>query len=83
MIEVKTQKRYKCDFCKRRGIKRKMEFHEVNCYRNPNRVCSTCKNTGKYMQDMGDDNATEVEFDCPYCGAFDKEKLKQIENYSR
>lgn len=77
MKEVKTQKRYKCDFCKKRGIKRKMEFHEKNCYRNPNRECSACKNTGKVS--AGDDYNTPV--DCPYCSAFSKEKLAEIEKY--
>jgi len=81
MKEVKTQKRYKCDFCKKRGIKRKMEFHEVNCYRNPKRVCSTCNNTGKYDQETGADSPAYIEADCPYCSAFDKNKLKEIEDY--
>jgi len=81
MKEVKTQKRYKCDFCKKRGIVRTMKFHEQNCYRNPRRVCSTCNNTGKYEYDAGDDNSTMVEATCPYCEKFDKQKLEDIKEY--
>ena len=81
MIEVKTQKRYKCDFCKKRGVKRIVLFHEPNCYRNPNRMCFTCNNTGKYEYDAGDDNSTIVEATCPYCEKFDKQKLEEIEKY--
>ena len=81
MIEVKTQKRYKCDFCKKRGIKKTILFHERNCYRNPNRVCSNCNNTGKYEYDAGDDNSTIAEATCPYCEAFDKQKLEDIKKY--
>ena len=83
MIEVKTQKRYKCDFCKKRGIKRKMEFHELNCYRNPSRICSKCENVGWIMEDMGDENSTMVKFDCPYCKAFDPKKKAEIEKYEK
>lgn len=77
MIEVKTQKRYKCDFCKKRGIKKNIAWHEGNCFRNPNRVCSACENTGKIS--AGDDYNTPI--DCPYCASFDKQKLKEIEEY--
>ncbi len=77
MKEVKSQQRYKCDFCKVRGIKKKMLWHEKNCYRNPNRVCSDCENTGKVS--AGDDYNTPV--DCPNCTAFDKNKLLEIEKY--
>jgi len=83
MKEVKTQKKYKCDFCKKRGIKRKIAWHEGNCYRNPNRICSTCNNTGKYDCDVGDDNGTIVEMDCQYCASFDANKLKEIEEYEK
>ena len=76
MKEVKTQKRYKCDFCKKRGIKRKMEFHEGICYRNPNRMCVECKNTGKTIMDL---EGFRSEVDCHYCSAFDKKKLEEIE----
>lgn len=81
MKEVKTQKRYKCDFCKKRGIKRKIEWHEINCYQNPNRICSQCNNTGKYEVHYGDDNDTTGMEDCQFCKAFDKEKFDEIKKF--
>lgn len=77
MKEVKTQKRYKCDFCKKRGIKQKMEWHEKNCYQNPNRFCTACDNTKQIS--AGDDYNTPI--DCPYCKAFDKQKFEEIKKY--
>lgn len=83
MIPVKSQQKYKCNFCKKRGIKRKMEFHEINCYRNSKRLCSYCKNVGWKYESAGDDNDTQIKVDCPYCGAFSKTKLKEIEKYEK
>lgn len=76
MIPVKSQQKYKCDFCKKRGIKRKMEFHEGICFRNPNRVCFECKNTGKTIVDL---EGFRSEVDCHYCASFDAKKLKEIQ----
>jgi len=81
MKEVKTQKRYKCDFCKKRGIKRKMIFHEQNCYQNPNRLCSYCENDGWKYESAGDENDTQIKVNCPYCSAFDKQKFEDIKKY--
>ena len=81
MKEVKTQQRYKCDFCKKRGIKRKMEFHEGICYRNPSRICSYCENVGWKYESAGDENDTQIKVDCPYCKAFDPKKKEEIEKY--
>ena len=46
MKEVRTQQRYKCDFCKYRSTKSVMEKHEKRCYRNPDRFCDYCENRG-------------------------------------
>lgn len=82
MKEVKTQKRYKCDFCKTRGIKRKLEFHEGICFRNPNRVCVACGNSkvlevevGLHPDTLG--IITETR-DCHFCAQFDEQILKEI-----
>lgn len=83
MKPVKTQPKYKCDFCKKRGIKRVMNFHEPMCYRNPNRVCSFCQNTGKVEVAYGDEHDTRGIEDCSACSKFDKEKLKEIEEYEK
>ena len=79
MKEVKSIQRYKCDFCKKRGIKRVMNFHEKTCYRNPNRICFMCENTGTVS--AGDDYNTPVT--CPVCEGIDEEKLKRIEEYEK
>lgn len=81
MKKVKSMQRYKCDFCKKRGIKRTMLFHEVNCYQNPNRVCSQCNNTGTYEVHYGDDNDTTGMEECQFCKAFSKEKFEEIKKY--
>lgn len=76
MIPVKTMPRFKCDFCKKRGISQKIKWHEKNCFRNPNRICSACDNT-KFIS-AGDDYNTQI--DCIYCAKFDPNKVKEIED---
>jgi len=76
MKEIKTHKRYRCDFCKKTGIKRKMEWHEKMCFRNPNRFCSECNNTG-LVDVYGDHWLGQTE--CTYCAKMDKELLKEID----
>jgi len=76
MIPVKTQQKYKCDFCKYRSVKHRVEIHEKRCYRNPNRFCDFCKNDGYTMEWV--DEVGDVKVDCPYCAKFDKEVLEQI-----
>ena len=75
--------RYKCDFCKKRGIKRIIERHEINCYQNPNRICSRCNNTGKYTVEYGDDYGTTGIEDCEFCKAFSKERFEEIKKYKK
>ena len=77
MKEVKTQKRYKCDFCNKRSVKRVIEIHEKRCFRNPNRFCDYCDNVG-YFEEHIAGVGTHKE-DCPYCKMFDKKMLKEIE----
>ena len=42
------RKRYKCDFCKNKIYfnKSACEAHEYKCYKNPNRHCLNCDDTG-------------------------------------
>lgn len=76
MIPVKVMPRFKCDFCKKRGTRTSMEKHERICFRNPDRFCDTCKNTGEVEEsDMG----YYGKVPCYYCGKFDPEMLKEIE----
>lgn len=77
MKEVKTLQKYKCDFCKMRSTKARMEIHEKRCFRNPNRFCDFCSNTGEIIEH--EDNIGKLSHPCPYCSSFDGEKLRQIE----
>ena len=77
MKPIKTQQRYRCDFCSRTGIKRTMLVHEKRCYRNPNRFCDYCDNKG-YIMEFYEGIGTR-RMDCPYCSQFDPKMLKEIE----
>lgn len=78
MIEVKVQKRYKCDFCKYRSVKHVVAKHEKRCYRNPDRFCDFCENNGFTMECIAD-GFPDQKIDCHYCSKFDEKKLKEIE----
>ena len=79
MIPVKTQPRFKCDFCKKRSTRAGMELHERRCYRNPDRFCDYCQNTGI----EAGDGSKDFYPPCPYCAKFDKQQLADIEAYER
>lgn len=66
MTPVKSLQRYKCDYCKHRGIKRRMEWHEKVCYYNLNRECDTCAGTGQQWVD-GDEDWEGYYIDCKPC----------------
>ncbi len=83
MKEVKVMPKFKCDFCKKRGIKRVMASHEQTCYRNPQRVCYACKNTGQVEVHYGDDHDTTGMENCKACEKFDEEMIKRIEHYEK
>lgn len=48
--------RYLCDFCKHKVyfMKSACQSHEDKCYKNPNRNCPTCQNTGVEQHDILD-----------------------------
>lgn len=71
---VKSLPKYKCDFCKRRSVKSAMERHEKICFRNPDRYCELCKNTGYTGNDYD-----EPKVPCYYCKGFNKKMLEEIE----
>lgn len=77
MRAVKTIQKYQCDFCKKRSVRHIIELHEKRCFRNPNRYCDYCDNTGKVTEDFDIYHSREV--DCPYCRQFDAQKLKEIQ----
>lgn len=82
MIPVKTMPRFKCDFCKKRGVRAAMEKHERRCYRNPNRFCDGCQNTGKMkFEEYQGDYEVWVEGDCTYCAKFNQQMKDEIEAY--
>lgn len=79
MIPVRTMPKFKCEFCKKRSTRAVMEIHEKRCFRNPNRFCDRCENTGKaYEMSLGGHKIGEP-FPCPYCARFDKKLLAEIE----
>jgi len=82
MKAVKTLQKYKCDFCKRRAIKCAMERHEKICFRNPNRFCDVCLNTGKVESEYIEGIGSHI-IDCHFCSRLDKEQLKSIEERER
>ncbi len=81
MKAVRTQQKYKCDFCKRRSIKSAMERHEKVCYRNPNRFCGLCENKGFVRIDINNDGSLGYDEPCHYCSKFDPKMKKAIEKY--
>jgi len=50
---IKTRPRYHCDFCSHTSTKAAMEAHESICWKNPNRHCPSCNDTGFYREDYG------------------------------
>lgn len=74
MKEIKTLPRYRCDFCKKTGVKATLVRHEIICWRNPNRYCESCKNKGEYTEvyDVG----LSQTFPCFFCSQYDETKLK-------
>lgn len=83
MKEVKVQRRYRCNFCKYKATKRRMEWHEPMCFRNPERFCENCRNRGYTTECHGDliekdDCGLSEEIPCPYCSRLDKKMLEEI-----
>lgn len=70
--------KYKCDFCKRRGVKSAIERHEKICFRNPKRFCDLCNNTGEIIDDINGDGSLVSKEPCPYCSKFDPKQLEEI-----
>lgn len=43
---------YECSFCDRRyNIQKRCSQHEFTCYKNPNRHCNSCNDTGVELLD--------------------------------
>lgn len=80
MKEVRTLQKYKCDFCRRRGIKSAMERHEKICWRNPNRICPTCENDprGVLVMNGEDYGGSDYYEPCHFCSQRDKKKEAEI-----
>ena len=62
-----------------------MEKHEKRCFRNPNRFCDACGNTGKVVEHHWSGSAVErskiATVACEYCSKFDAKQLAEIEAY--
>jgi len=72
---VNTKPRYRCDFCKHVSTESAMKRHERICWKNPNRYCDNCNNTGK--QDVDTDAGT-FQDDCFYCSKRSPEALSSV-----
>lgn len=83
MQAVRTQQKFKCDFCKKRSVRHVIELHEKRCFRNPNRHCDACDNTGFVTNDYGMYPLQAVKEPCLYCSKFDPKQLAEIEAYER
>lgn len=59
---VKSKPRYKCDFCRFVAGLEAVTNHEKICWKNPNRFCELCKNSGEITVD---DIGTTIP--CPFC----------------
>lgn len=68
MRPVKTQPRFKCDFCSKVATAPTIERHEPLCYYNPDRYCHLCDNTGvtsEYFEGYG-----SVDDPCYWCSEY-------------
>lgn len=68
---IRSLPRYRCDYCNHTGIERKMRVHEIVCWKNPNRHCETCNNTGLVYDNINDDGSLLAKQPCPYCSKYD------------
>jgi hypothetical protein len=77
MKPVKTKPRFKCDFCNFKATEPTVEKHEVICWKNPNRYCKACGNTGiiKQIIDVG----LVDRIDCYYCSQKHKDDIYKDE----
>ena len=55
-----------------------MLLHETICWRNPNRHCGFCNDTGFYDEDYGTEFPS-VSIACPYCSLYDPTKAPTLE----
>lgn len=78
MQAVRTQQKYKCDFCKRRSTKAVMTKHERRCFRNPNRYCDHCENKGYTDEKEG---IYTYKAPCQYCSQRDPKIEEAIKNW--
>ena len=71
MRPVKTRLRWRCDFCRYSSSSvTGMEVHERRCWKNPNRICDLCGNTGIMEHDGMGDGSGIYEEPCFYCKQF-------------
>lgn len=63
---MKTKPKYRCQFCRYAATLPSVEKHEKICWRNPDRFCPNCKNTGQQYLIGGDGDPMYTE-PCIYC----------------
>lgn len=64
---IKTRPRFRCDFCSHIAGLKYMTHHEKICWKNPDRFCDNCNNTGEQWV-VGDGINEPAYFEpCFYC----------------
>jgi hypothetical protein len=73
MRPVKSKPKFRCDFCNHTSTKVAMERHERICWKNPNRYCDLCNNTGE--MDVDDGMGYRYSEPCYWCKQFDPDRV--------
>lgn len=67
MKPIRTQPRFRCDFCKKAGGARAIKAHEKICFKNPKRWCDLCENQGYFTEGFEDPTIPSQRYDCNFC----------------
>lgn len=72
MKTLPPKTRYQCDYCGRRYLIRSACMnHEFKCYKNPERNCTTCDNSGQeYIGTPGDMDMYRNCHSCEIAGIY-------------
>ena len=68
MRPVRQRPKFRCDFCNKTGTRASMEAHEPICWKNPDRFCDLCQNTGEVTEGAP---GYRILVPCLYCSQFE------------
>lgn len=66
MRSVQSRPRYRCDYCRYVATESAVARHEKICWKNPDRICPACSNTGFY-DGGGTPEYGYEQIPCHYC----------------